>query len=541
MRAPSLVAVVMLVHGCAALKPSAAPAGDTESGSGPGAFRATSEAARRYNDPPTEPCPDKPLYRRIFRVVNEGARKNGQAVPRPDGRLCLVAEALVQLMIDGLPPPQPAVDFALSQVGIVEPAPNFLVLIGDAGHEDQLVSEFERRLERLPTSSRAPRAGVAAVRRPDGDLLIGLILQDSFVEVEPLLREVPVGVRPTVRGRLLSPYANPTVFVTRPGGDVVRISGGAPRGTAFSATIECDGAPGRYQVEVMGSASGGPTVLANFSMYCGVAAPEALALQSRRSAASDPEDAAREIFELLNEARQRAGLATLSWHDQAAAVARGHSTDMREHEFVAHVSPRTGDVTARVKKAGISTALTLENLARAYTPADVHQGLMNSPGHRANILHRSATHVGIGVVLDGAEGQAPALYVTQVFLRENAVIDLAAERDRLRRAIVARREDKGARGAKADAALDKLAQALAAELRDKNGEVSEARKQEILSGGPTRYRAIGALVTITSEIDGVSDGVVGKADGLGVGVAQGDHPTIGTNALYVVVLLGERG
>jgi uncharacterized protein YkwD len=40
---------------------------------------------------------------------------------------------------------------------------------------------------------------------------------------------------------------------------------------------------------------------------------------------------------------------------------------------------------------------------------------MASPGHRDNILHRSLTHVGVGVAIGRAEAGTVSLYFTQVF------------------------------------------------------------------------------------------------------------------------------
>ena len=82
-------------------------------------------------------------------------------------------------------------------------------------------------------------------------------------------------------------------------------------------------------------------------------------------------------------------------------VARAHSRDMRDTGVVAHVSPTTGSAGDRVRAGNIKSSLVLENVARAYGVGEAEEGLMNSPGHRANILSRDATHMGLGVVLGG--------------------------------------------------------------------------------------------------------------------------------------------
>ena len=80
--------------------------------------------------------------------------------------------------------------------------------------------------------------------------------------------------------------------------------------------------------------------------------------------------------------------------------------------FFGHTSPTTGDVGDRVEAAGIPFVLVGENLALAPTPGTVHDGLMSSEGHRANILGVDFTKVGVGVV-SGPLG----LMVVQVFTR----------------------------------------------------------------------------------------------------------------------------
>jgi uncharacterized protein YkwD len=108
--------------------------------------------------------------------------------------------------------------------------------------------------------------------------------------------------------------------------------------------------------------------------------------------------AAAEIFLLVNEARDAAGLATLLWDPELAEVGAGHAVEMYVEGYFAHTSPTTGDVGDRLAAAGISFSIAGENLALAATVTEVHEGLMDSPGHRANIEGSSYTRVGIAVV-----------------------------------------------------------------------------------------------------------------------------------------------
>src|SRR5580704_4165828 len=112
---------------------------------------------------------------------------------------------------------------------------------------------------------------------------------------------------------------------------------------------------------------------------------------------------------------------------------------MRATKVVAHVSPTTGSAADRVRTANIHTAVVLENVARAYGVGEAHDGLMNSPGHRANIMSATATHVGIGVVLGDEISGRRELFVTQVFIRIPPKIDPATVTELVRSRIDVKR------------------------------------------------------------------------------------------------------
>ena len=81
--------------------------------------------------------------------------------------------------------------------------------------------------------------------------------------------------------------------------------------------------------------------------------------------------------------------------------------------------------------SGRGDAVVLENVARAYSVSEAHQGLMNSPGHRANITSPSATHIGIGVVFGDEISGRREIFVTQVFTRVPPKVDPARAADQV--------------------------------------------------------------------------------------------------------------
>jgi uncharacterized membrane protein required for colicin V production len=109
-------------------------------------------------------------------------------------------------------------------------------------------------------------------------------------------------------------------------------------------------------------------------------------------------EAAEDIFARVNGARVDAGLSPLVWDGALAEVGFGHAVEMYLGGYFSHNSPVTGDIGDRLDDAGIRFEVGGENLALAATANEVHEGLMESPGHRANIEAHFYQWVGIAVV-----------------------------------------------------------------------------------------------------------------------------------------------
>lgn len=120
----------------------------------------------------------------------------------------------------------------------------------------------------------------------------------------------------------------------------------------------------------------------------------------------------RQLVALVNEERVAAGLAPLELDPRLVPVARGHATEMLRLRYFSHVSDVTGTPFDRLSAAGIRYTRAGENLAYARSVATAHRGLMDSPGHRENILRPEFTRIGIGVISAGPYGRM----FTQLFL-----------------------------------------------------------------------------------------------------------------------------
>jgi len=128
------------------------------------------------------------------------------------------------------------------------------------------------------------------------------------------------------------------------------------------------------------------------------------------------------MLRLLNKDRKKnGGLAPVAMQEDLREVARKHSRDMAEKDYFAHVNLKGKSPFDRLAMAGVSDVIAGENLAKigGYPNATqrAETGLMNSPGHRANILNPAYNAVGIGVI----KSQTRIYYFTQNFARRELV------------------------------------------------------------------------------------------------------------------------
>jgi uncharacterized protein YkwD len=119
----------------------------------------------------------------------------------------------------------------------------------------------------------------------------------------------------------------------------------------------------------------------------------------------------KRMLDLVNNERQANGLQPLVPDPELTEVARRHSADMFARGYFAHDTPEGLSPFDRMREANVRFVVAGENLALAPTIPVAHTGLMNSPGHRANILRPQFGRVGIGVMDGGMRG----LMISQEF------------------------------------------------------------------------------------------------------------------------------
>lgn len=104
----------------------------------------------------------------------------------------------------------------------------------------------------------------------------------------------------------------------------------------------------------------------------------------------------QQMVNLVNQERQKSNLQPLTVDMDVARVARIKAKDMVDNNYFSHNSPTYGSPFDMLKSHGIKYLHAGENLAGNPSVESAHQALMNSEGHRKNILNPNYTHIGIG-------------------------------------------------------------------------------------------------------------------------------------------------
>ncbi|HBQ10529.1 MAG TPA: hypothetical protein DEF51_04825 [Myxococcales bacterium] len=454
-----------------------------------------------------------------------------------DPRLARLAQWVAdRLGPDGEPPPNEIVEFFARHLGLVEPVPHIMVLGQPADSlEEGIASSVGQFMNRQTYN----RWGAAVVERAGLSVAV-VMLSWRWVELEPVPRQVSEGDPIAVRGRLIGDHRNPAVVVAQPDGQVRRLPAGS--GPDFDVRVPT-GAEGTYQVEVVGRGEHGDTVIANFPVFVGTEIPRQVRLSGVADGGGrDVESVRRELIEMLNETRRGAGLPELTEHAGLREVALGHSRDMVANDYIGHQSPRSGTPADRVRTSGLQSGLVLENIGRGYSAAEIHRGLMESPGHRANLVNPDVSHVGIGVVAQ-PEGARSAFIVTEVFVRMAERVDLAGAPSTIVDLINRSRSARGAPPVEIQDHLSEAAQNAATEFFADPG-LSQQDTVDDASASLRRfaiaYRRLGgvmAIVADVSEAGALEPTLDPDVRHVGIGVAQGTRPDTGPNAIAVVIIL----
>jgi uncharacterized protein, YkwD family len=133
----------------------------------------------------------------------------------------------------------------------------------------------------------------------------------------------------------------------------------------------------------------------------GTTAPKTPTAQTNSSTLTDAE---QQMVKLVNDARTQNNLPELKVDMQLCNVARIKSQDMIDNNYFSHSSPKYGSPFDMMKSFGVNFVQAGENIAGNQNVQTAENALMNSPGHRKNILSSDFTHIGIGIRNGGPYG-----------------------------------------------------------------------------------------------------------------------------------------
>jgi len=138
----------------------------------------------------------------------------------------------------------------------------------------------------------------------------------------------------------------------------------------------------------------------------------ALALPAGAADSKRDDDGARQLARFVNREREREGVQGLQWDDRLADAALRHARIMAERNELSHEFRGEARLRDRVAVTGARFNDVAENVAYDNDVEGAHIHLMQSPGHRANILNPRYNAIGIAVLWRGER-----VYVVEDFTR----------------------------------------------------------------------------------------------------------------------------
>lgn len=370
-----------------------------------GQHRELAQAQVYETDRAREPLRGEAVDRVLTAALERGCRA-GKLLP--DGRLADLALAIVSTS-GASRPSGAAVTYHAERAGLGDPTPQ--MWLASAASTEVLAPLLEHTIRDATGAYALTHCGAAAIR-VGGAVVVGLALSKrAYTLHTPVPRSSAPGAAIPLHGELARGYRGPELAITEPSGGVRRKPLGKQRkfNDVFRPTEI-----GEYTLELLADGPEGYTVVAMFPVFVGVPIATLAVDAEEAEVESSASEVAANLLALIASERAKRNLPPLRDDPRLRAIAQAHSEDMVRNRFIAHTSSRSGDATTRIKSAGLQATVVLENIGRAYSARELHQGLMQSPGHRGNILHPDAREIGIGVVAE-REGERHAFIATELF------------------------------------------------------------------------------------------------------------------------------
>jgi hypothetical protein len=213
---------------------------------------------------------------------------------------------------------------------------------------------------------------------------------------------------------------------------------------------------------------------------------------------------AEQLFAMANETRAQQGRGRLEWDQALADAALKHCMRMAAEGPISHRYGGEPDLSARAGEAGAHFSLIEENIAVGSYPSQIHQGWLDSPGHRGNLLNPEIDRIGIAVV--AAQG---VLFAVADYEKAVPVLALPELESRVagllrNKGVVIRRDTTDARAAcRLDHGLPSLiggdSPQFVMRWQGADTDVLPPRLVETLSSGKYRQAAVGSCPARDTE------------------------------------------
>ncbi|MDZ4221664.1 MAG: CAP domain-containing protein [Patescibacteria group bacterium] len=151
---------------------------------------------------------------------------------------------------------------------------------------------------------------------------------------------------------------------------------------------------------------------------------------------------ASELILLTNQERASLGLPELTPNHKLTQAAAAKAADLLEKSYFSHTTPEGKPFYEWIEDSGYRYLYAGENLAIDFLePSPVVAAWMESPAHRANIVHENYTDIGIAVLRGAWQGR-PTAVVVQLFGSElsNEPTVLGKHMESLSASLLLRRE-----------------------------------------------------------------------------------------------------
>lgn len=250
--------------------------------------------------------------------------------------------------------------------------------------------------------SRSNVIGIS-VKEKDGiyhAVIVGVKRYVELKKIDPKVKSNTI----EIKGKWTDPNSVPNnITVTAPDGSGISYDiEGLVKNNEFKVMINTP-SQGKYTCEINAKSAQGPISGATILLFRDIEPDYSYAIGDTSN------NTIGYWLQLINTERTKQNLKPLTLSKKLSKIAQSHSVDMAVNDYVAHVSPTTGNVQDRVK--GIEYTSLGENIALGGSVAEIHNGLMGSPAHRTNIMGDYTT-VGLGLYKKGN-----SYYATQVFIK----------------------------------------------------------------------------------------------------------------------------